>query len=55
MVGNDVTRPDSGFGTSTNRVTFATPDGHAQHLPLMSKLAVARRIVAFAERSASNG
>ena len=55
VVGNDVTRPDSGFGTSTNRVTFATPDGHAQHLPLMSKLAVARRIVAFAERSASNG
>ena len=55
VVGNDVTRPDSGFGTSTNRVTFVTPDGRAQHLPLMSKLAVARRIVAFAERIASNG
>ena len=55
VVGNDVTRPDSGFGTSTNRVTLVTPDGRAQRLPLMSKLAVARRIVAFAERIASNG
>ena len=55
VVGNDVTRPGSGFGTTTNRVTFVTPDGHAQHLPLMSKLAVARRIVAFAERIANNG
>ena len=55
VVGNDVTRPDSGFGTTTNRVSFVTPDGLAQHLPLMSKLAVARRIVAFAERIASNG
>ena len=54
VVGNDVTRPDSGFGTTTNRVTFVTPDGRAQRLPLMSKLAVARRIVAFAERIASN-
>ena len=55
VVGNDVTRPDSGFGTTTNRVTFVTPDGRAHRLPLMSKLAVARRIVAFAERIASNG
>ena len=55
VVGNDVTRPDSGFGTTTNRVTFVTPDGRAQRLPLMSKLAVARRIVALAERMASNG
>ena len=54
VVGNDVTRPGSGFGTTTNRVTFVTPDGRAQRLPLMSKLAVARRIVAFAERIASN-
>ena len=55
VVGNDVTRPDSGFGTTTNRVTFVTPVGRAQRLPLMSKLAVARRIVAFAGRIASNG
>jgi len=55
VVGNDVTARGSGFGTTTNRVTFVTPDGRVQHLPLMSKLAVARRIVSFAERIASNG
>ena len=49
VVGNDVTEPGSGFGTATNRVTFVTPDGNVQRLPLMSKLAVARRIVSFAE------
>ena len=49
VVGNDVTEPGSGFGTRTNRVTFVTPDGRVQRLPLMSKLAVARRIVSFAE------
>ena len=52
VVGNDVTEPGSGFGTATNRVTFVTSDGHVQRLPLMSKLAVARRIVSFAERRA---
>jgi len=55
VVGNDVTRPGSGFGTTTNRVSLVTPDGSVRHLPLMSKLAVARRIVAFAERIASDG
>ena len=55
VVGNDVSEPGSGFGTNTNRVTFVTPDGRVQHLPLMSKLAVAHRIVSFAERIASNG
>ena len=49
VVGNDVTARGSGFGTTTNRVTFVTPDGNVQRLPLMSKLAVARRIVSFAE------
>ena len=52
VVGNDVTEPGSGFGTNTNRVTFVTPDGNVQSLPFMSKLAVARRIVSFAERRA---
>ena len=52
VVGNDVTARGSGFGTTTNRVTFVTPDGRVQHLPLMSKLAVARRIVSFAESAA---
>ena len=52
VVGNDVTARGSGFGTTTNRVTFVTPDGRVQLLPLMSKLAVARRIVRFAESAA---
>ena len=52
VVGNDVTARGSGFGTTTNRVTFVTPDGRVQRLPLMSKLAVARRIVSFAESAA---
>lgn len=55
VVGNDVTAHGSGFGTTTNRVTFVTPDGSVQNLPLMSKLAVARRIVSFAERFTENG
>ena len=55
VVGNDVTRTDSGFGTATNRVSLVTPDGRVRHMPLMGKLAVARRIVSFAERMASNG
>ena len=49
VVGNDVSEPGSGFGTDTNRVTFVTPDGTVRRLPLMSKLAVARRIVRFVE------
>ena len=51
VVGNDVTSPGSGFGTATNRVTFVFPDGSAQPLPPLSKLAVARRIVDFCVRA----
>lgn len=50
VVGNDVTRADSGFGVTTNRAVFVTPDGTVTRLPLMSKLALARRIVQFAAR-----
>ena len=53
VVGNDVTAKGCGFGTTTNRVTFVHPDGVAEPLPLMSKDAVARRIVRFAERMAT--
>ena len=49
-VGNDVTAKGCGFGTTTNRVTFVFPDGHAEPLPMMSKDAVARRIVSFCKR-----
>ena len=49
IVANDVTEKGAGFGSDTNRVTFLLKDGSAERLPLMSKLAVARRIVRFAE------
>ena len=52
VVGNDVTAKGCGFGTATNRVTFVHPDGSADPLPLMSKDAVARRIVSFCESCA---
>ena len=49
VVANDVTEKGAGFDVSTNRVAFVKSDGSAERLPLMSKLAVARRIVRFAE------
>ena len=49
VVANDMTEKGAGFGVSTNRVAFVKSDGSAERLPLMSKLAVARRIVRFAE------
>ena len=52
IVANDVTKKGSGFGTDTNRVTFLRKDGSAERLPLMSKAAVATRIVCAAERMA---
>ncbi len=55
VVGNDVTAKGCGFGTTTNRVTFVRPDGSVEPLPLMSKDAVARRIVAVALRSCRCG
>ena len=45
IVANDVTKPGCGFGTDTNRVIFLRKDGTIERLPLMSKLAVARRII----------
>ena len=49
VVANDVTAEGSGFGVATNRVAFVRPDGEVERLPLMSKRAIARRIVRFAE------
>ena len=43
VVGNDVSAPDAGFGTDTNRVVLV--DESVQRLPLLSKDAVARRVV----------
>ena len=45
IVANDVTQRGAGFGTDTNRVTLVRKDGSAERLPLMSKAAVATRIV----------
>jgi len=54
IVANDVSRADSGFETDTNRVVMIAPD-YALALPLMSKRAVAERIVRWLEsRSASS-
>ncbi len=50
VVANDVTAEGSGFGVTTNRVAFVRPNGEVERFPLMSKRAVARRIVRFAEK-----
>ena len=52
VVANDVTAPGSGFGVKTNRVTLVFPDGTVEVLPLMSKDAVARRLVRLATKLA---
>jgi phosphopantothenoylcysteine decarboxylase/phosphopantothenate--cysteine ligase len=48
---NDVTEAGSGFGTDTNRVTMFARQGdptgpEVEHLPMLPKAEVARRIVA---------
>ncbi len=47
-VANDVTERGCGFGTLTNRVTVVFADGTVRPLPMMTKAALARRIVALA-------
>ena len=49
IVANDVTQPDAGFDTDTNRVTFLECGKVPQALPLMSKKDVATRIVEWCE------
>ena len=44
LVGNDVSKPESGFGTDTNEVSLVSPDGTVEPLELMSKLGVAQAI-----------
>jgi len=45
VVANDVTAKGAGFGTDTNVASFVSPDGSIERLPLMSKDALAARIV----------
>ncbi|MGA2111598.1 MAG: bifunctional phosphopantothenoylcysteine decarboxylase/phosphopantothenate--cysteine ligase CoaBC [Anaerolineales bacterium] len=45
IVANDVSSPDSGFATDTNRVTLISQDGREEVLPVLSKAEVAERIL----------
>ena len=45
IVANDITAPDSGFGTDTNQVTMIDRNGEVESLPLLSKREVAERIL----------
>ncbi|MBM4408459.1 MAG: bifunctional phosphopantothenoylcysteine decarboxylase/phosphopantothenate--cysteine ligase CoaBC [Chloroflexi bacterium] len=45
LVGNDVAEAGSGFGTDTNRVTLFAPDAEPEPWPLLSKRAVADRLL----------
>lgn len=51
IVANDVTKPGAGFEVDTNIVTLIPAEGPAEALPLMSKAAVAVRIVAWTEQA----
>jgi phosphopantothenoylcysteine decarboxylase/phosphopantothenate--cysteine ligase len=44
-VGNDIADPDSTFGSPTDRVVLAFPDGGLERLPLLTKEEVADRIL----------
>ena len=45
IVANDITASDSGFGSEDNRVTIIDRDGGIDRLPLLSKRAVADRVL----------
>ena len=45
LVGNDVAKAGSGFGTETNEVVFVRADGSSEAWPLLSKSDVARRLL----------
>ena len=44
LVGNDVSKEGSGFGSDTNEVVVITPDGEQDRWPLMPKSEVAVRL-----------
>ena len=44
IIGNDITREDSGFGTETNKVIIVKRDGSIIDLPLLTKYEVAEYI-----------
>ena len=55
VVANDVTAKGAGFGTDTNVASFVAPDGSIERLPLMSKDALAARIVRRAVSGHASG
>lgn len=50
IVANDVSLKGAGFGSDTNLVSIIARDGSQENLPMMSKLAVAKRIILKVER-----
>lgn len=44
LVGNDISKPGSAFGSDTNEVVLITPDGAQDHWPLLTKSEVAVRL-----------
>lgn len=58
IVANDVSEPDSGFGTDTNRVVLVHASGDAEPLPVLPKVDVAHelldRVRALLDRAASH-
>lgn len=46
IVANDISDPNSGFGSDFNRVTLLFPDGKKEEFPLMSKSEVAEAVIA---------
>jgi phosphopantothenoylcysteine decarboxylase/phosphopantothenate--cysteine ligase len=45
MVANDITDPESGFGTDTNRVTLIDRELRVEELPLLTKYEVSHRVL----------
>ncbi len=48
---NDVLQPDAGFGVDTNRVVLLSSAGVVEEMPLLSKTAVAERLVHHVARA----
>ena len=55
LVGNDVAREGSGFGTDTNEVAVITPDGTVSEWPVLSKDEVADRLLDRIKSMRTNG
>ncbi|HEY59832.1 MAG TPA: bifunctional phosphopantothenoylcysteine decarboxylase/phosphopantothenate--cysteine ligase CoaBC [Anaerolineae bacterium] len=47
MAVNDITQPDAGFASDTNRITLLFANGKSESLPLMPKIEVAEKIIAY--------